>query len=98
MTFMCLVCDLVVSVQFLSRARLPYRMKILLEVNLATWIRMVRFTEFNINKFCFVEIQCYKLSLKDLWMFNNKRNLNRANSQLAKMVILMTIFFQYMVK
>ena len=49
---------------------------------------MIRFTEFNISEFCFVEIQFYKLSLKDLWMFNDERNLNRANSQLAKIQIL----------
>ena len=66
-------------------------MKILLEVNLATWFRMISFTEFNISEFCFVKIKCFKLSLKDLWMFNNKRNFNRANSQLAKIQILMTI-------
>ena len=52
MTFMCLVHNFLVSVQFLPR------MKILLEVNLATWIRMVRFMEFNIGKFCFVGIRC----------------------------------------
>ena len=57
---------------------------------------MIRFTEFNISEFCFVEIQFYKLSLKDLWMFNDERNLNRANSQLAKIQILQ-IFFQYII-
>ena len=44
---------------------IPYRMNIYMELNLATWLRLVKFTALIINKFQFFEFQSYKLSLRD---------------------------------
>ena len=62
-----------------------YSNNLLMEFNLATWLRLVKFTEF-IGIIIF-EFQSYKLSFTEFHKCNNKRDLNFSEfaiSEIAK--------------
>ena len=63
--------------------KLPYRMKIHPELNSATWLRLVKFTELSFNK-NYLKFQKYKLASRDFSKYNDERDLFLTNFSLGK--------------
>ena len=63
---------------------IPQEMKNFIEFNLATWLRLVKFTELNISKFWVLNFDYNKLSLRVSEKYIYERNLNLANFALVK--------------
>ena len=47
-----------ITLNVISEEEIPYRMKICTEFNLATWLRLVEFKNFNISEFGFINFNC----------------------------------------